>query len=141
MRRWLACLFLLVAPPAAAQSVPAPTALTDEQARVLGDKLSRWFLTGRADSVSAYLAEQVRERIGGQEGIATAAAELVAELGSETLIMETVTRGRGGAPEYWRMSRFSLVDDEPIVVHWMFDAEGRVVSLGFSSLSSTPAAE
>jgi len=137
--RIVAAALLLVATPLAAQSAgPSPS---DAEVRQLGDRLSRWLLTGQADSVLAHMTQQLREKIGGRDGVAEAAAELVSELGAETAVhVQSVTRGKG-VPEYWRLSSFSLVDDEPVVFHWMFDAAGDASGLGISSLADTPPAD
>jgi hypothetical protein len=137
--RTILALLLLVAAPLAAQSPAAPP--SDADVRQLGDRMTRWLLAGQSDSVFAHMSGQLRERIGGRDGVAEAAAELIAELGAETAVhMQSVTRGNG-APEYWRLSSFSLVDDEPLVFHWMFDTAGAATGLGVSPLSDTPPAD
>lgn len=135
----LAAAMVLGARPLAAQR--ASTAPSDAEVLKRGSELTRWLLTGQADSAIALMSDSLRVRMGGREGIAQVASDLAGDLGRETSVhMETVSRG-GGVVEYWRISSFSEIDDEPFVFHWVFDPSGTAVGVGLTSLSGTPAAK
>ncbi len=135
-------LFAIAALPLSAQSAPsADTAsadLPDADVLATGRLYLDWFWEGRADSLFAHAAPDVRGRVGSPTRFTDLRDQLVGQLGSETALMEEKVTRRRGKPQYWREASFANADGEPIVLRVVLDGERRLAGLSVSPKSSAP---
>jgi hypothetical protein len=141
----MTALMCLAAAPLAAQNAPAatPTAAKlspADEARflALGKQYTRWFLNGFADSLSAAVAPEVLEKLGGADGIRDQMNMVAERAGSETRMLVEKMTMRNGQPQFWHEGEFSVLTSEPLVVRWIFDKDGKITGAGLGPKSQTP---
>lgn len=121
-----------LAAPAAAQT-PAPV-----DSLALARQYTQWFYRGEADSLVAHVSEQAKTGEFGRAEFWRRGTDMVAErAGLELEVVEESWKLRNGRWQYWRAARFSGMD-EPLLVRWVLDADGRIDGLGLGPLSQAP---
>ncbi|MCU0621601.1 MAG: hypothetical protein MUC69_08870 [Gemmatimonadales bacterium] len=143
--RPFAFLLLLAAAPLAAQTAAAPAATPaappSAEFMPLGRQLTGWLLSGQADSILAHMTPDVREKVGGREGILKMTSMIAMRAGEEAQLVEEKMTRRKGSPQYWRSAMFSNMAEEPLVIRWVFDEQRNVIGAGVNPLSAAPAAD
>jgi hypothetical protein len=139
---------LLAAAPLAAQTpAPAAPAATapaklspDEEARLLelGKKYTRWFLAGHADSLVTVFNPELLPRMGGIAGIADMMQQISDRAGIPTKLVEEKLTYRNGKPQHWYEAEFSELANEPLVIRWLFDPQGKIIGAGINPRSAAP---
>jgi hypothetical protein len=139
---------LLAAAPLAAQTpAPAAPAATapaklspDEEARLLelGKKYTRWFLAGNADSLVTVFNPELLPRMGGIAGIADMMQQISDRAGIPTKLVEEKLTYRNGKPQHWYEAEFSELANEPLVIRWLFDPQGKIIGAGINPRSAAP---
>ena len=141
----MTALMCLAAAPLAAQNAPAaePTAAKLSPANearflTLGKQYTRWFLNGFADSLSAAVAPEVLENLGGADGIRDQMNLVAERAGSETKLLAEKMTMRNGKPQFWHEGEFALFTTEPLVIRWVLNLEGKIIGVGINPKSSAP---
>lgn len=139
MRRTLYLAALLMAPAAlsAQSSAAAPNKVTDEQLIAAGRQLTEWFYTGQADSIYSRMTADAAEKMPKGEFLQQRDM-ILARVGSEKIVVDEKMTLRRGNRQYWRESITDAME-EPVVLRWVFDADGKVIGLGINPKSRTPA--
>ncbi len=128
-------------PAPAAPAAAAPAKLTTEQeARLLdlGKQYTRWFLSGKADSLATGFDAEVLTKVGGAGGIATMMEQITERAGVPTKVIAEKLTYRNGKPQHWYEAEFSELADEPLVIRWVFNAEGKIIGAGINPKSAAP---
>jgi hypothetical protein len=128
--------------PTVAPAAAAPAPLTPaEEARffALGKTYTRWFLSGKADSMLAVMAPETVEKVGGIDGMREMMNQIAERAGVETKMTEEKMTRRNGKPQFWHAGQFSEFADDELVIRWIFDADGKITGAGFGPKGSTPA--
>lgn len=131
----LAGLALVVGPAAVAQETadPAPEtaeapAPSDERVREMGREATEALRAGadELDGLWERMTPQMRQAFGGSlDTFRGVPAQLEAQLGDETAVVEESVARQAGFLVYQRLSRVSKVDAE-VVTAWTFDGEGKI---------------
>lgn len=129
----LAGLVLVAGPAPARQGAPAPPTseapaaeASDEQIREMGRRATETLREGSLDGLWERMTPQMQQVFGGSvETFRGVPAQLTAQLGEETAVVEESVARQGGFRVYQRISRFSKVGSE-VVTAWTFDGEGRI---------------
>lgn len=100
-------------------------------------RLVRLWNAGQVDSLMAFVAPQDRERIT-RDRVLGMIADLAARVGEEQEVIEEKFVKRNGQTQYWRTAKYSLAP-EPMLMRWVFDAQGHVLGQGFGPASQAPA--
>ena len=137
--RAMTILLALSAAPLAAQQVPPKGTLSDAQFLLLGRQVTEWFFAGQTDSLLAHSTPDARERAGGAEGYLKARDQLMVRAGGEDSVVSDRMTRRKGNPQYWRESIYEKGPGEPIVLRFVFNAQGEIIGVGMGPLSQTPA--
>ncbi len=137
MRMWTIVLVLGVAglAPAAARGQEASV-----DSLALARQYTTWLYAGQGDSLAAHATSEAAESMGGVAGLSQVADVLAEHAGTELEVYEETWKRRNGACQYWRVAGFSGVD-EPVVLRWVLDREGRITGLGIGPESQTPPVE
>ena len=138
---------LLAAAPLAAQTTPAPAAAPAiplspaDEARflALGKTYTRWFLTGKADSLMGAFAPEMAEKVGGVEGVQQMMNQIAERAGVETKVTEEKMTRRNGLPQFWHAGQFSELADDELVIRWVFDKDGKIAGAGINPKANAPA--
>jgi hypothetical protein len=126
---------LLVLLPDVPVSAQQPDSVTLERGR----QFATAFMEGRLDTVFGAFTVAMREAIGERE-LADFREQVIAQLGSETEVLDESVTQSGGMRVYQRIARFEKTEAR-ISVTWAFDSDGRVA--GFTirpQQSNEPAA-
>ncbi|MEP6590818.1 MAG: hypothetical protein ABJC19_06520 [Gemmatimonadota bacterium] len=143
----LPTVLLLSAVPLAAQTAPAPvsaaspitlTPAKEQQLFDLGQRYTRWFLAGRADSVLGAMAPETATEMGGIEGVRQMMDQVAERAGVEVAITEEKMTRRKGNPQFWHAAKFRDFTDDELVLRWVMDADGKITGIGFGPKSRTP---
>jgi murein DD-endopeptidase MepM/ murein hydrolase activator NlpD len=94
-------------------------------ARQQGAELTVAFYDGRIDAVWERMNPQMQAALKSRDGLAAFRAQLDAQLGPETAIVDEKTTSEQGFEIYDRRARFQKIP-MVILVHWAFDAEHKV---------------
>ncbi len=130
-----ATLALLLAVPLRAQTA---TPLSDAEFLKLGKQYTTWFFNGDADSLLAHMVPESRTGVGGMAGLYEARDKVTEHAGSELLVLEEKMTRRHGHPQFWHAGQFSTLD-EPLVIRWVMEDDGRIMGVGLGPRSQTPA--
>lgn len=77
----------------------------------------------------------------GASGTFTRVSEMIAEkAGSELEVSEETWKLRNGDCQYWRTAQFSAMD-EPLLIRWVLDPQGRIDGLGAGPFTQAPEVE
>lgn len=131
-------------PPAATPaSAPAPMEKLSpaDEARflALGKTYTRWFLSGKADSMIAVFSPETMEKMGGIEGLRGMMNQVAERAGVETKITEEKMTRRNTRPQFWHAGIFSDFTQDEIVIRWIFDINGKITGAGFGPKTQAPA--
>ena len=118
----------------------APSAATAQAARpdslALARQYTDWLYTGQGDSLYAHSSERTRE--GSTPDWWIERTNFIGQrAGLETEVISEDFRMRNGRPQYWRVARFSDLD-EPLLVRWVIDDDGKIAGIGLGPLSQAP---
>jgi hypothetical protein len=103
----------------------------------LARQYSIWLYTGEVDSLLAHSSDETRANEA-QDPTFRRVSGLIAErAGFEVEVVEETWKLRNGACQYWRTATFSNMD-EPILLRWVMDPQGRITGLGAGPLSQAP---
>jgi hypothetical protein len=133
---------LAMAAPLAAQDSTAHARMTpaeEQRFLALGKQYTRWFLNGFADSMSTAFDSTVLTQLGGANGIRDQMNVIAERGGSETRMLTEKMTLRNGQPQFWHEGEFSVFTNEPLVIRWVLNKDGKIVGVGFGPKSSTPA--
>jgi hypothetical protein len=134
MKPWIIFAFALGGAGLAPGAATAQVASVDSLA--LARQYTDWLLLGQADSLVAHSVEGTSTR---EEY--TDLSRLIAErAGFELEVSEETWKLRNGDCQYWRTSQFSAID-EPLLIRWVVDREGRIAGIGAGPLSQAPEVE
>lgn len=122
----------------------APSLTLGQEAPVdslaLARRYTQWLYVGEADSLLAHSTEETRKEMGA-DGSFTRVGQMIAEkAGFELEVSEETWKLRNGECQYWRTAQFSALD-EPILIRWVLDPEGRIEGLGAGPLTQAPEVE
>ena len=133
-----AILFAVAPLPAQAPAVnPAPAAGGSRpDSLALARQYIKWLYTGRADSLYAHTAEPTRKSLGSAERYREITGNLLTSLGSETEVESEKFVMRSGKPQYWRVARFSLLQEDFLLRLVIVD--GEIAGLGFDEAWDAP---
>lgn len=132
---WIAG-FVLLAPGLAA----AQTEATAVDSLALARRYTQWLYAGEADSLVAHSSETARESFATPERFSRYSEMLAQRAGLETDEVEETWKLRNGECQYWRIARFTDLD-EYMLVRWVLDADGRITGLGLGPFSQAPPVE
>ncbi|MES2123319.1 MAG: hypothetical protein V4503_01400 [Gemmatimonadota bacterium] len=151
MNRWHllpTALLLAAAAPLSAQTAAAPTVsasaplkLTPADEKRLfdaGQRYTRWFLAGRADSLMGVLSAETATQINGIEGIRDMMGQVAERAGVETEMTEEKLTRRNGYPQFWHAAKFRDFTDDELVLRWVMELDGKVRGIGFGPKSRSP---
>ena len=97
---------------------------------------TEWLLAGEVDSLKAHSTEESRTDIEYSQ-----VSQLIAQrAGHELEVSEETWKLRNGDCQYWRTSQFSVMD-EPLLIRWVLDPQGRIEGLGAGPLTQAPEVE
>jgi hypothetical protein len=115
----------------AAAPAPAQQEAQQEDADVLerGRELTEAFYQGELAEVVEAFNDDMRSALGGVEGLDTFRDQVLAQLGTETEVLDEQVTSPAGHRVYQRSARFERGPGS-VVVLWAFDGDGRVA--GFS---------
>jgi hypothetical protein len=132
MSRWTILLALAAAlPPAAARAQETPV-----DSLALARQYTTWLYAGDVDSLVAHSTEEMAA-----SGDYARVGQLIAErAGVELEVSEETWKMRNGECQYWRTSQFSAMD-EPILLRWVLDPQGRISGLGAGPYTQAPPVE
>jgi len=130
------------APPAPPSAAPAPpprlTAQQESEFLVLGKTYTRWFLAGSADSLASAFDAEMLTRVEGVDGISKMMWQIADRAGSQTKVLVEKMTYRNGKPQYWHEAEFSGLADEPLVIRWVLNPEGKIIGAGINPKSVAP---
>lgn len=132
--------------PLAAQTVAKPTlqpplSLTSaDSARflALGQKYTRWFLTGNVDSLVSVVHPSALEGLGGVDGVREAQGRVSERAGIETTVVEEKLTRRNGRLQFWHAGDFSEFTSDQFVIRWLLDENGKIVGAGLGPKAQSP---
>jgi hypothetical protein len=133
MKSWIVILTIGAASlaPASALAQEAPV-----DSLALARQYTQWLYAGEADSLLAHSTEETRT-----ETDFTRLGQMIAErAGFELEVSEETWKLRNGACQYWRTAQFSVMD-EPLLLRWVLDPQGRIEGLGAGPLTQAPPVE
>lgn len=145
--RGSAVILLVAAAPLAAQTPDAPPALqapatlsAADSARflALGQKYTRWFLTGNADSLLAAVHPSAVEGLGGLEGVREAQGRVAEGAGIEVKVVEEKLTRRRGRLQFWHAGDFSEMTNDQFVIRFVLDENGLIIGAGLGPKANTP---
>ena len=132
MKPWLVFAFALggaLLAPAVSRAQVAPV-----DSLALARQYTEWLLAGDVDSLKAHSTE-------GSTIEFSQVSQLIAQrAGHELEVSEETWKLRNGDCQYWRTSQFSAME-EPILIRWVLDREGRIDGLGAGPLTQAPEVE
>lgn len=106
----------------------------------LARQYTQWLYAGEVDSLLAHSTEETRTKMGAS-GDFTRVSELIAERGGfELEVSEETWKLRNGDCQYWRTAQFSAMD-EPLLIRWVLDPQGRIDGLGAGPFTQAPEVE
>lgn len=120
-----------LAPSAAAAQAARPDSLA------LARKFTEWLYTGQGDSLYAHSSEQTRQGGSTPDWWLERTNVIGQRAGLETEVISEDFRMRNGRPQYWRVARFSDLD-EPLLIRWVIDDDGKIAGIGMGPLSQAP---
>ncbi|MBK9548239.1 MAG: hypothetical protein IPO52_03780 [Gemmatimonadetes bacterium] len=127
--------------PAAPVAAPAPVKLTPEQETkltALGKTYTRWFFAGLADSLAGVFDAGMLAKAEGVAGITAMMQQISERAGFPTKVLVEKLTYRNGMPQYWYEAEFSEFSNEPVVVRWVMNVEGKVIGSGMNPKSAAP---
>jgi hypothetical protein len=136
-----ATLLAITTAPLAAQTATPATALSAADSThlmELGHTYTRWLLAGRADSLAGAARPEFLNAIGGAAGLTEQVAMLAEHAGEQTKVLADKMTRRNGKPQYWHEGEFALFTNEPLVLRFILDAEGKISGLGIAPKSRSP---
>jgi hypothetical protein len=132
MSRWTILLALTAAfPPAVAHAQE-----TSVDSLALARQYTTWLYAGDVDSLVAHSTEEMVA-----SGDYARLGQMIAErAGVELEVSEETWKMRNGKCQYWRTSQFSAMD-EPLLLRWVLDPQGRISGLGAGPYTQAPPVE
>lgn len=119
----------------------APASLQAQAARpdslALARQYTEWLYTGMGDSLLAHTAPSSREGIPSADWWMERTNLIGTRGGLETEVISEDFRMRNGRPQYWRVARFSDMQ-EPLLLRWVIDDNGMIAGIGMGPLSQAP---
>ena len=133
----------LVAGPVTALAAQTPAAAPDTTAQTakftaLGKTYIRWMMAGRADSLATGFDPSTLEQMGGAAALRENMDKLSERAGSQTTVIADYMTRRNSYPQFWHEANFSGMD-EPVVIRFVLDKEGKIIGTGVGPKSRTPA--
>lgn len=134
--RWLVlALGFAMLSPALARAQESPV-----DSLALARQYTTWLYAGEADSLLAHSTDETRAEMA-ESGNFTRIGQMIAErAGVELEVSEETWKLRGGACQYWRTAQFSSME-EPILIRWVLDPQGRIAGLGAGPYTQAPPVE
>jgi hypothetical protein len=133
---------LMILAVTAAFGVPAEACAQDAavDSLALARQYSEWLYAGEADSLLAHSVEETRTEMSENGGF-TRLSQMIAEhAGFELEVSEETWKMRNGQCQYWRTAQFSAME-EPLLVRWVLDPQGRIEGIGAGPLTQAPEVE
>lgn len=121
---------LAVVAPVRAQDAPI-----DSLARAR--QYTAWLYAGQADSLLAHSTGETRAQFAEPPGYGRLSETIAQRAGFELAVMEETWKLRNGSCQYWRTARVSGME-EPLLLRWVLDREGRIAGIGLGPLSQAP---
>ena len=135
MTRWT---FLIAFPLFAGTAASARAQESPVDSLALARQYTSWLYLGQVDSLVAHTAEDSRGEL---SQTYPQLGQLIAQrAGFELEVSEETWKLRNGECQYWRTAQFSVMD-EPILIRWVLDREGRITGLGAGPYSQAPPVE
>ena len=135
MKLWLV-FALAICGSAVLAPVTARAQETPVDSLALARQYTEWLLAGEVDSLKAHSTEESRTDIEYSQ-----VSQLIAQrAGHELEVSEETWKLRNGDCQYWRTSQFSVMD-EPLLIRWVLDPQGRIEGLGAGPLTQAPEVE
>lgn len=137
MSRWTIVVAFAVSAllPAATRAQEAPV-----DSLALARQYTTWLYAGDVDSLLAHSTDETRAEMA-ESGNFTRMGQMIAErAGVEIEVSEETWKMRNGACQYWRTSQFSSIE-EPILIRWVLDPQGRISGLGAGPYTQAPPVE
>ena len=122
---------------ASAPAAPRRPAKLPADSVEIARKYTQWFYTAQADSLAAHEAPGSRAAAAAKADYLNSLTELTGRVGTETEVLEEKFVTRKGYRQYWRTAKFSGFE-EPVMVRWVFDDQGRIAGFGMNPKSKAP---
>jgi hypothetical protein len=136
MKAWLTVLVLCAAPLAPAAAI----AQTPVDSLALARQYTTWLYAGEADSLVAHSTEETRNQEGAADKYLQMTQLIAQRAGTELEVSEETWKLRNGDCQYWRVAQFSAME-EPLLVRWVLDREGRIDGFGAGPYTQAPPVE
>lgn len=134
-RTFLLALGLATLSPALARAQESPV-----DSLALARQYTTWLYAGEVDSLLAHSTDETRSEMEESGGF-TSMGQMIAErAGVELEVSEETWKLRNGACQYWRTAQFSSLE-EPILIRWVLDPQGRIEGLGAGPYTQAPPVE
>ena len=102
----------------------------------LARQYTTWLYAGDTDSLIAHSTEEMAA-----SGNYAQLGQMIAERAVVELeVSEETWKMRNGECQYWRTSQFSSIE-EPILIRWVLDPQGRISGLGAGPYAQAPPVE
>ena len=133
MSRWTILLAFAVPVllPAVARAQETPV-----DSLALARQYTTWLYAGDVDSLRAHSTDEMAAT-----GDYARVGQMIAErAGVEIEVSEETWKMRNGQCQYWRTAQFSSME-EPILIRWVLDPQGRIEGLGAVPYTQAPPVE
>ena len=137
MKRFLLTVTITIAGgiPVAARAQDAPV-----DSLALARQYTQWLYAGEVDSLLAHSTEETRAQMT-ENGAFSRLSDMIAQnAGFELEVSEETWKLRNGDCQYWRTAQFSEIE-EPILLRWVLDPEGKIEGIGAGPLTQAPVVE
>lgn len=135
MKRIAAVAFLAVtlSGSAGAQNAAAPY-----DSLALARRYAEWFFTSQKDSLWAHTSPDMQKEMQKPEYWLEGLEQLSSHAGSEEKVIEEKFVKRLGKTQYWRTSKYSLMD-EPVMIRFVILPDRTIGGVGMNPQSQAPA--
>ena len=103
----------------------------------LARQYTQWLYDGMADSLVAHSTEDARGQFATVDRYTNTSRTIAERGGTEVKVLEETWKLRNGRCQYWRAATFDRID-QPLLVRWVLDPDGRIDGLGLGPLSDAP---
>lgn len=103
----------------------------------LARQFTQWLYAAEVDSLYAYTGLSMLENMSSAEWWREPSDAIALRAGRELEVISETFRMRNGRPQYWRVARFSDLD-EPLLVRFVIGDTGLIDGLGLGPLSQAP---
>jgi hypothetical protein len=102
----------------------------------LARTLTQWLYTGRADSLWAHTSAEMKKNMGSPDAFKELTGNLVSNVGTEVEVENERFIMRQGKPQYWRVARFNLLQEDLLIR--LVIVNGELTGMGFGEAWDAP---